>query len=173
MVKYQKNDGVFTKIFGTDRQKHMFDIFLANGKKYSDENADLKEFTGIYHQLVEMNKGSLELLSKVEELIMQCRHLEDFKNSGTMKFSMAGRDNSYIYCYAKFYRHGYVRDELKEIVGKTEIYGDQVDKFSGNPDLMRRAASVLEKSMIENIRITRQQVNKLLENKFGNKQNSY
>lgn len=166
MVKYNKSDGVFTKIVGTDRKKSSYDVFLSNGNKYPQDGM-LQEFSGIYHQLVEMNKDTFELLCKLEEVILQYRYLEDFRNSNEIKFTVGGRDNAYIYCYTKFYRHGHIREDIKEILGKTEVYGADHHKFVGNSELVERAKTFLEKSMLATIRITEQDVNKLLIKKFG------
>ena len=168
MVKYNKSDGVFTKIVGTDRKKSSYDVFLENGKKYLKDHQQLQEFTGIYAQLISMNNDSFELLSKLEELILQYRHLEDFKSNEQLKFSVGGRDNAYVYCYTKFYRHGHIREDIKEILGKTDVYGADHHNFIGNPELVSRARTLLERKMDETIRITEQEFNKLLEKKFGN-----
>lgn len=167
MVKYQKNNGVFTKIIGTDRKKHLYDIFLASGEKYQ-VNDQIKEFTGIYEQLVKMNEDSFIVISRLEELIMQLRHLDDFRSSGTVKFSVGGTNNNFIYGYTKFYRHGYQREDFKVIVGKTEIYGADHRKFVGNSELVDRAKRLLENGMNETIRNTEQLVDNLLQKKFGN-----
>lgn len=168
MVKYQKNDGVFTKIVGTAKKKNLYDIFLQNGEDQLKGHEQLQEFSGIYKLMVERNKDTFECLSKVEELIMQYRHYDEFIKKPNIRFSIGGKDNKYIYAYVNFYRHGYTRPDIKEIVGKTEIYGSDHHKFSGNNELLSRAVRYLDKTMNETIRITEEEANKFIENKFGN-----
>lgn len=168
MVKYQKNDGVFTKIVGTSKKKNLYDVFLHNGENQLKGNEQLQKFSGIYKLMVEMNKNDIECLAKVEELIMQYRHYDEFIKKPNIKFSIGGKNNSYIYAYTNFYRHGYIRPDIKEIVGKTEIYGADHRKFSGNSELVTRAVRYLDTAMNEIIRNTEEDADKLIENKFGN-----
>lgn len=168
MVKYQKNDGVFTKIVGTSKKKNLYDVFLQNGEDQLKGNDQIQKFSGIYRIMVERYKEDMECLAKVEELIMQYRHYDEFIKKPNIRFSIGGKDNKYIYAYVNFYRHGYIRPDIKEIVGKTEIYGADHRKFSGNGELITRAVRFLDRTMNETIRNTEEDADKLIENKFGN-----
>ena len=143
-------------------------MFIDNRKNYPDGDDQLEKFTGIYQLLVAMNKDDINMLAKVEELIMQYRHYYDFVKNPNIRFAIGGTGNNFIYAYINFYRQGYVRADLKVLVGKTEVYGADHHKFVGNQDLMQRSHKRLDKTMNEIIRNTEEDVNKILENKFGN-----
>jgi hypothetical protein len=159
------NDGVFTKIVGTREKKSAYEQFVDYGKNFSPTDADLLEFTGKYEQLVKSNKDDLELLSCLEELIMQLRALDKLEQN--VKYSIGGRNSEYIYAYALFYRHNHTKKDIREIVGKTEIHGSDPAMFLGNSELKTRAVVYLSIKMGEVIHRNREYVNNLLENKFG------
>lgn len=172
MVKYQKNDGVFTKIVGTHKMKDAYDIFLKNCDKYTmEEVQDLRIFVDHYKSLINENKFNIRLLCKLEEVIMQLRQLEDLKLSSNVKFRIGGRNNEYVYAYALFYRHGMTRNDISDIVGKVEDLGTDIEVLYNDEELIRLGQIRLEDKMMEGISITRREVTKLLNKKFGRTNN--
>lgn len=139
------NDGVFTKIVGTREKLSGYQQFIDYGKRFANGNSELVEFTGKYIDLVDKIKPSIEELSKVEEIVMQMRALENLEQN--VKYSIGGRNNEYIYAYALFYRHDHIKKDIREIVGKTEVYGTEMEEFPGNLDLSNRAITSLERAM--------------------------
>ena len=88
------NDGVFTKIVGTRTTKSSYDLFVEQEKLFSPEDDQLTEFTGKYNKLINDNKELFELLSSMEEVIMQLRSLDVLGQN--IKYSVGGRNREYI-----------------------------------------------------------------------------
>ena len=99
------NDGVFTKIVGTRTTKSSYDLFVEQEKLFSPTDDQLTEFTGKYNKLINENKELFQLLSSMEEVIMQLRSLEVLDKN--IKYSVGGRNREYIYARVPFYRHGH------------------------------------------------------------------
>jgi hypothetical protein len=172
MVKYQKNDGVFTKIVGSHKMKDAYETFMKNSEKYRDtEVSDLHNFMDHYKTLINEHKFDIQLLAKLEEIIMQLRQLEDLKINNNVKFRIGGRGNEYVYAYALFYRHGMSRNDISDIVGKVEDLGTDIDVLYNDSELMHIGQIRLEDKMMEGISITRREVTQLLKEKFGRTKN--
>ena len=172
MIKYQKNDGAFTKMAATSKLKSWYEVFLINSEKYAQQSCeDIEFFVDHYKSILEANKSDLELLTKLEEVIMQLRSLEDLRREKNVKFRVGGRGNEYVYAYANFYRHGMSRNDIAEIVGKAEELGANIDGLGQNTNLCRLAQMQLEDKMMDIIRNTRTEVNQLLNKKFGSIKN--
>lgn len=168
MVKYQKNDGVFTKIVGSHRMKDAYETFIKNCEKYRTEDAeDLNIFMDHYKKIIKQNKSDIQLLCKLEEIVMQLRQLKDLKQSSNVKFRIGGRNNEYVYAYALFYRHGMSRNDISDIVGKVEDLGTDIDILYDNSELVHMGQIRLEDKMMDGISITRREVSQLLKEKFG------
>ena len=172
MVKYQKNDGVFTKIVGSHKMMNAYDSFIKNCEKYrSTEITDIQNFLQHYKQLIAEHKSDIHLLCKLEEIIMQLRQLEDLKTNSSVKFRIGGRGNDYVYAYALFYRHGMTRNDISDIVGKVEDLGTDIDALYDDEELMHLGQIRLEDKMMDGISITRREITQLLQEKFGSIKN--
>jgi hypothetical protein len=172
MVKYQKNDGVFTKIVGSNKMKDAYESFIKNCEKYRENDVhDLRVFMQHYKTLINEHKSDIQLLCKLEEIIMQLRQLEDLKLSSNVKFRIGGRNNEYVYAYALFYRHGMSRNDISDIVGKVEDLGTDIDVLYEDSSLVRMGQISLEGKMMDGISNTRREVTQLLKEKFGRTNN--
>lgn len=160
------NDGVFTKIVGTDKTKSSYELFIKYGESFSQDDLQLAEFTGKYTNMIQLMKNDFELLSELEQLIMQMRAVNKLEEN--IKYSIGGRNNEYIYAYALFYRHNHEKKDIREIVGRTSDYGAVLSKFPGNETLKTRATVYLAIKMSEVIHRNREYILEKLENKFGN-----
>lgn len=164
------NDGVFTKIVGTDKTKSSYDLFIKYGESFSQDDLRLQEFTGKYSDMIDSMRNDFELLSEMEQLIMQMRALDKLEEN--IKYSIGGRNNEYIYAYTLFYRHNHEKKDIREIVGKTSDYGADLSNFPGNESLKTRATVYLAIKMGEVIHRNREYILEKLENKFGNTKTS-
>lgn len=172
MVKYQKNDGVFTKIVGSHKMKDAYESFIKNCERYKNDGVeDLHIFMDHYKSLINEHKSDIQLLCKLEEIIMQLRQLEDVKLNSNVKFRIGGRGNEYVYTYALFYRHGMSRNDISDIIGKVEDLGTDIEKFYESDELIRMGRIRLEDKMMESISNTRREVTQLLKEKFGRTKN--
>lgn len=159
------NDGVFSKIIGTRTTKSTYDLFIEQQKLYSPTDDQLTEFTGKYTKLINVNKELFQLLSSIEELVMQLRSLDKLEDN--VKYSIGGRNNEYIYARASFYRHDHDKKTITDIIGKTEVYGSALSNFSGNEDLRTRAVTYLAIKMNDVIQTNTEYVDNLYTEMFG------
>ena len=157
------NDGVFSKIVGTRTTKSSYDIFIEQQKLFSPTDGELTEFTGKYSKLIDANKELFQLLSTVEELVMQLRSLQMLHES--IKYSVGGRNSEYIYARAPFYRHGHNKKTITDIVSKVEVHGNEMVEF---PNILRsRAQTYLAMKMRAVIDTNIENVDNLYTKMFG------
>jgi len=165
------NDGVFTKIVGTRTTKSSYDLFIEQGKLFSPTDDQLTEFSGKYSKLIDANKELFELLSCMEEVIMQLRSLDVLNKN--IKYSIGGRNSEYIYARAPFYRHDHNKKNITEIVGKTEVYGSALSEFPGNEELKTRAITYLSMKMKSIIDTNMENVDNFSTKLFGESKQSF
>ena len=157
------NDGVFTKIVGTRTTKSSYDLFVEQEKLFSPEDEQLTEFTGKYNKLINDNKELFQLLSSMEEVIMQLRSL--YVLNENIKYSVGGRNREYIYARAPFYRHGHDKKTITDIVSKVDIHGNEMVEF---PNILQsRAQTYLAMKMRAVIDTNIENVDNLYTKMFG------
>jgi hypothetical protein len=157
------NDGVFTKIVGTRITKSSYDLFIEQQKLFSPTDDELTEFTGKYSKLIDANKELFQLLSSVEELVMQLRSLDKLNHN--IKYSVGGRNSEYIYARAPFYRHGHNKKTITDIVSKVEVHGNEMVEF---PNILQsRAQTYLAMKMRAVIDTNIENVDNLYTKMFG------
>jgi hypothetical protein len=145
----QTIDGVFVNIVGDSSQISSYDKFIGygSGLKLSDE---INQFTGEYAKLINENKTTFWKLSKLEEIIMQMRTME---NIDDIKLSLV---REYIYARCPFYRKEKTSKDIRVIVDKSEFYGEDMEKLAKDKEFMKRATEKLKKAMeieiMDNIR---------------------
>lgn len=142
MGRFNKStEGVFTDIVGDSTQISSYDAFVNYGTKLSNSK-DLKKFTKQYSDLIMENKNTFMKLSKLEEIIMQMRSME---NISDIKLSLV---REYIYARCPFYRKGKLSKDIRVIVDKSEFYEDSVDELPKNKAFMEKATEKLKKAML-------------------------
>ena len=163
------NDGVFTKIVGTRTTKSSYDLFVEQEKLFSPTDDQLTEFTGKYNKLINENKELFQLLSSMEEVIMQLRSLEVLDKN--IKYSVGGRNREYIYARVPFYRHGHNKKTITDIVSKVEVHGNEMVEF---PNILQsRAQTYLAMKMRAVIDTNIENVDNLYTKMFGELKQSF
>jgi len=163
------NDGVFTKIVGTRTTKSSYNLFIEQQKLFSPTDDQLTEFIGKYSKLIDANKELFQLLSSVEELVMQLRSLDKLNHN--IKYSVGGRNSEYIYARAPFYRHGHNKKTITDIVSKVEVHGNEMVEF---PNILQsRAQTYLAMKMRAVIDTNIENVDNLYTKMFGELKQSF
>ena len=134
---------VFANVVGTEDKVSLYDKFASTDSVLKiGETKDLKEAKNLYSKIINKHKVVLEELAKLEEAIVQlrCREqvLEEFKLS---------KVREYIYARALFYRPGREVKDIRVIAGRTDVYGEDVNDWYNNGDLMNIAKSKLAEAM--------------------------
>jgi hypothetical protein len=113
-------DGVFIEIVGTSTEMPSYDQFISHddGKTYSRE---LNGLVKVYKKIITENKPTFELLSSLEEIIMQMRIRENLYD---IKLSQV---REYIYARAPFYRKDKKMKDIRVIVSNLEFYPHAID----------------------------------------------
>jgi hypothetical protein len=99
-----------------------------------------------------MMKSGFETLAKLEEIIMQLRSKETIMDE--LKLSLV---REYIYARALFYREGKGTKDIRVIVGKTDVHGEDIELLGNTVEFMELAKGKLLNAMDleikENVRI--------------------
>ena len=140
MNKLKHVNGVFTEIVGTQKQLSQFEQFLNMDPKESSD--ELKRLTHTYRNIVTKWKANFDSAALLEETILQLRAKE---NITEIKLSIV-RDE-YIYARSPFYRRGGSTKDIRVIVGKTDIDGDDLNRLSKNIQFMERAKRKIQVAM--------------------------
>jgi hypothetical protein len=118
-------------------------------KKNSPE---LSKWSKKYRDHINKNKVRFQNLAKLEEVIMQLRSKETLLEN--IKLSLV---REYIYARALFYREGKGTKDIRVIVDKTDIYGDDLNGLLKNKEFMSKAVNKLQaamdKEIAENVRV--------------------
>lgn len=136
----QTIDGVFVNIVGDSSQISSYDKFIGYGSGIR-LTEDINQFTSEYSKLISENKATFWKLSKLEEIIMQLRTME---NIDDVKLSLV---REYIYARCPFYRKDKTSKDIRVIVDKSEFHGTDMDKLAKNKDFMKKAEEKLKKAM--------------------------
>jgi len=141
MNKYPKHvNGVFTEVMGSDKELSKFEIFLNTSPQ--DSSNELSKLTQTYTNIVTKWKGNFESVALLEELILQMRSMETLSE---IKLSIV-RDE-YIYARSPFYRRGGSTKDIRVIVGRTDINGDNLDDLSKDLKFMEICQRKIKTSM--------------------------
>jgi hypothetical protein len=155
MNKLKHVNGVFTEMVGTQKQLSQFEQFLnMNPKESSDE---LKRLTYTYRNIVTKWKSNFDSAALLEETILQLRAKE---NITEIKLSIV-RDE-YIYARSPFYRRGGSTKDIRVIVGKTDIDGEDLNRLSKNIQFMERAKRKIQVAMDKIIAENKNELTELL-----------
>ena len=141
MNKYPKHvNGVFTEMVGSDKEISKFELFLNSSPK--DSSTELSNLTGTYRNIVSKWKGNFESVALLEELILQFRSME---NLSEIKLSIVR--NEYIYARSPFYRRGGSTKDIRVIVGRTDIDGDDLNRLSKDIKFMEICQRKIKSAM--------------------------
>lgn len=148
-------NGVFTEIVGTTKQLSQFEQFLNMDPKNSSD--ELKKMTGTYRNIVTQWKTQFDTVALLEETILQLRSKE---NITEIKLSIVR--NEYIYARAPFYRRGGSTKDIRVIVGKTDIDGDDLNRLERNLEFMEKSKRKIQVAMDKIISENKNELTKLL-----------
>lgn len=133
--------GAFTTIVGNDKEKSAYDVFIEHGEKQNNGSVELNGYVSEYSKLIEKNKEFFEKLARLEVVIMQLRSQE---TTPEIKLSLV-RDH--IYARSPFYRNNSTANDIRVIVGKTDVWGSDLNKLMSNKKFMNKAIAKLDKAM--------------------------
>ena len=137
-------EGVFTGIVGTRERISSYDLFLETMTKKN--SPELSKWSKKYRDHINKNKVRFQNLAKLEEVIMQLRSKETLLEN--VKLSLV---REYIYARALFYREGKGTKDIRVIVDKTDIYGEDLNALLKNKEFMSKAVSKLQEAMDKEI----------------------
>jgi hypothetical protein len=145
--------GVFTEIVGTKDKTSAYDKFLrVNEDLDIPQTEELTKYCNMYKNNIRMMKSGFETLAKLEEIIMQLRSKETIMDE--LKLSLV---REYIYARALFYREGKGTKDIRVIVGKTDVHGEDIELLGNTVEFMELAKGKLLNAMDleikENVRI--------------------
>jgi len=155
MNKLKHVNGVFTEIVGTQKELSQFEQFLNMDPKESSD--ELKRLTHTYRNIVTKWKTNFDSTALLEETILQLRAKE---NITEIKLSIV-RDE-YIYARSPFYRRGGSTKDIRVIVGKTDIDGEDLNRLSKNIQFMERAKRKIQVAMDKIIAENKNELTELL-----------
>jgi len=136
-------EGVFTGIVGTRERISSYDSFLNTMDSKSPET---KRWVKKYRDHINKNKQKFQNLAKLEEVIMQLKSKESVLEN--IKLSLV---REYIYARALFYREGKGTKDIRVIVEKTDIVGDNLSLLVKTPSFIEKAKEKLEAAMDKEI----------------------
>lgn len=132
--------GVFGEILSIGNDKGSYESFI--DKSMDVNNPYYDKFKSIFVDLFNQNKYEIKIFSDIEEVIIQLRCLENIKSEIKL-FTM----REYIYARTTFYRKGIKSNDIRTIVGRTDINGDDVNKLQKDPEFMSYSISKLSNVM--------------------------
>jgi hypothetical protein len=129
-------DGVFINMVSTPNELSLYDQFINNGDE-KNSSKELNELTNMYKRLITVHKSTFEILSSLEEIIIQMRIRESLPE---IKLSQV---REYIYARVPFYRKDVKSKDVRVLVGNIEFY-PQVD---GDIDLLLQDKEFMDKAI--------------------------
>lgn len=138
-------DGVFIDLIGDETQISSYDKFINYGKEIKSKNSDLLSLTKEYKNIIGKNKGTINKLAKLEEVIMQLRCIEDLSE---IKLSLV-RD--YLYARTPFYRLGKANKDIRIIVDRHEFWSTDLNELGTNKEFMSKANEKLTAAMLSEL----------------------
>ena len=153
--KVKHVQGVFTEMVGTPKELSQFEIFLKGEPEES--STDLKNLTGTYRNVVTKWKSQFDTVALLEETILQMRAKESLSQ---IKLSVVRSE--YIYARSPFYRRRGSTKDIRVIVGKVDLFGDDLDMLAKDLKFMERSKRKIQTAMDKIIAENRNELTKLL-----------
>ena len=116
----------------------------------------------LYTRILNKHMDDITILAKLEDTITQLRCKEvakkDFKLSQT---------RGYIYARTPFFRNGKDIKDIRTVVGKSEVYGNNLDALFANKTFVIQAKDKLQIAITEQIKDNMTYINALEEKIFS------
>lgn len=134
---------VFSNVIGNDERVSQYEKFLTTDKALGiEETEDIKDAKALYASIIKNNKTVLDELAKLEESIVQLRCREQ-----VLKEFKLSKVREYIYARALFFRPGREVKDIRVVVGRTDVYGEDLQDLMFNGDFMTIARAKLSEAM--------------------------
>lgn len=137
--------GVFTDIAGDQKQTPTFSQFLNVQELLKKPTEELNTYLEVYKKKVTDIKPEVEILAKLEDVIMQLR-TRDNLNPKEIKLNVV---REYIYARIPFHRKDKETKDIRVIVGQIDEYGTDVKKLLSNKKFVATAKEKLTLAMNE------------------------
>lgn len=134
---------VFSNVIGNDERVSQYEKFLTTDKALNiEETEDIRDAKALYASIIKNNKTVLDELAKLEESIVQLRCREQ-----VLKEFKLSKVREYIYARALFFRPGREVKDIRVVVGRTDVYGEDLQDLMFNGDFMTIARAKLSEAM--------------------------
>lgn len=138
---------VFADIAETNDKKGAYAKFLAVDELLElPVNEALAKIKKDYEVLVQVQTEDIKILAALEEIIIQYRAKEVIDSELRLSLS-----RNYIYARSLFYRRGNEINDIRVVVGKVEVYGDNLNKLLKDPDFKNLCHLKLTEAMDKEI----------------------
>lgn len=142
------------KLGSAPEYEHFLNLDVELGIEESD---DLKKVKDIYREYLNDIKTDVNVMAQMEEVISQLRSREMV--STEIRLSI---QSNYVYARSTFYRRRFEPNEIRSIIGRTDIVGDDVNELIKNKEFMDMAVHELKYVMSEEITETFEILKQLL-----------
>ena len=142
------------KLGSAPEYEHFLNLDVELGIEESDE---LKKVKDIYREHLNDIKTDVNVMAHIEEVISQLRSREMV--STEIRLSI---QSNYVYARSTFYRRRFEPNEIRSIIGRTDIVGDDVNELIKNKEFMDMAVHELKYVMSEEITETFENLKQLL-----------
>lgn len=130
---------VFADIIGKAGSTPTYESFLNIDQTLNiPETNDLKKIKEVYEIYLEKVKENVNVLSYIEEAVSQIRSKIVLKDE--IKLSI---QTNYVYARTTFYRRRYEPNDIRVIVGRTDIIGSDIQKLLEDDEIMHKAYNQL------------------------------
>jgi hypothetical protein len=134
-----RNNTIIKSVFCGIVENKEIEKFQNNDKTLGiNLTPDLKEMLELYDVILQPLIPTIKELADMEELIIQLRARECIDDE--VKITI---QREYIYVRSSFVRNGKETKDMRCIVGKTEMYGTDVDIILKNESFMTMAKTAL------------------------------
>ncbi len=132
--------GAFTTINGNRAEKSAVNVFIEHGKNLNKSDK-LSSIETQYINLINKTNKTIQKLANLETVIMQLRAKE---NLPEVKLS---RVKNHIYARTVFYRPETSANDIRVIVGKTDVWGENLSSLMNDKKFMKIAKTKLIEAM--------------------------
>jgi hypothetical protein len=149
---------VFAEVQGKEGIIPQYEAFLNMDKDLNiPETIEISKAKEIYRAYLKNVDKEVEVLSYMEQLISQIRSREVVPTE--IKLSI---QSDYVYARSTFYRHNSTANDIRVIIGRTDIVNKTIDQMSNDHDFMTKATAVLRLAMTGEIEKTMDKIKSLL-----------
>ena len=150
--------GVFTDIVGNEKEMPLYDQFMRIQTTLNKRpTKKLDGFLKMYTSKIKEHKLLFEELAMIETIIMQMRSRDNIQPDD-IKLNIV---REYIYARIPFQRNDKEGNDIRVIIGLTEIHGTDVKILSGNKELMEIAKEKLTSAMESHINENNEKLKKV------------